>query len=362
MAFHLPCYESRNGKTARSFPAKYEGKCQVCGFAIRVGDAMTWTRRGPNATRTVNQADISSSTEIETMPESIARTPSNSLINLDALAEEMFTRLDGRITAAIEENAPQKIQVVLTEVVQADGTTIDVGMQHKKFATLLRACSRRVNVWLAGPSGSGKTTAAMAVAKSLNLPFYFLGAMEDPFAILGYMDASGKLVRTPAREAYENGGVLLLDECDSYSPSATVALNAMLGNGMCAFPDGVIKRHPDCIIVAGANTWGHGATHEYVGRNKLDTAFLKRFAQIAWGYDSDLELATAPNLAWTKRVQAVRAAVVAKGLRVMVTPRESYIGAELLAAGIPQAEVEEMTIKSGMTEDQWSAVCALAAA
>jgi hypothetical protein len=89
---------------------------------------------------------------------------------------------------------------------------------------------------------------------------------------------------------------------------------------------------------------------------KLDQAFLKRFVCLAWDYDNELELATAPNPTWTKRVQAVRAQVKAKGLRVLVTPRESYFGARLLAAGLDQDTVEAMTLRSGMTEEQWSQV------
>jgi len=69
-----------------------------------------------------------------------------------------------------------------------------------------------------------------------------------------------------------------------------------------------------------------------------------------------LELATAPNPTWTKRVQAIRKKVKDKGLRVLVTPRESYLGAQLLAAGIPQDIVEQMTIKSGMTDEQWTQI------
>jgi len=109
-------------------------------------------------------------------------------------------------------------------------------------------------------------------------------------------------------------------------------------------------------LIAAANTWGHGATHEYVGRLKMDAAFLKRFAFLSWEYDEQLELDTAPNKKWTMRVQEIRKKVVAKGMRVLVTPRESYIGAQLLAAGIPQSMVESMTIKSGMTDSQWSEI------
>jgi hypothetical protein len=178
----------------------------------------------------------------------------------------------------------------------------------------------------------------------------------DPYALIGYNDANGKYVSTSFRKAWETGGIFLWDEVDSSDPNALLTFNAALANGTAPFPDGCIEKHKDCILVAAANTWGHGATQEYVGRLKMDAAFLKRFAFLEWDYDDALEMNTAPNPAWTKRVQQIRKRVKDKGLRIMITPRESYIGAQLLAAGIPQHEVELMTLKSGCSADQWAQI------
>jgi cobaltochelatase CobS len=72
-------------------------------------------------------------------------------------------------------------------------------------------------------------------------------------------------------------------------PGALLAFNAALANGVAAFPDGSIKRHPETVIIAAANTWGFGGDANYIGRAKLDAAFLDRFVTLAWGYDEDLE-------------------------------------------------------------------------
>lgn len=239
---------------------------------------------------------------------------------------------------------------------QKSGEVRDMGLQHKQFPILLKSAIARVNVWMAGPSASGKTTAAVNVAKALKLPFHYTGAVGDPYALLGFKSVNNELVRTAFREAWEHGGIFLWDEVDASDPNALLAFNAALANGNAPFPDGCIDKHKDCILIAAANTWGFGATTEYVGRLKMDAAFLKRFAFLAWDYDDQLELSTAPNKEWTMRVQAIRKKVQAKGLRVLVTPRESYIGAQLLEAGIPQNIVEEMTIRSGMTPEQWAQI------
>lgn len=250
----------------------------------------------------------------------------------------------------------KKQQAIQVEIKAPSGEIKSVGTQHKQFPVLLKAVMARVNVWLAGPSGSGKTTAAQNVAAALELPYRYTGAVGDPYALIGYNDANGKYVRTPFREAYEHGGLFLWDEIDASDPNALLAFNAALANSNCPFPDAIINKHKDCVMVAAANTWGHGASHEYVGRLKMDAAFLKRFAFIAWNYDDAMEMSTAPNPEWTKRVQAVRQKIKEKGLRVLCTPRESYLGAQLLAVGLDWDTVEEMTIKSGMSEDQWKQI------
>jgi hypothetical protein len=277
-----------------------------------------------------------------TVPDRVAKLEHAFHVDIDALVAEAVKRTQQPMKLEVFR-APETAPIVLEA-------------QHKSFATLLTAAQARVNCWLAGPSGSGKTTAAQSVAKALDLPYYYTGAVHDPYSLMGYMNATGSYVGTLWRKAYEQGGVFLWDEVDGSSPNALVAFNAALANGHAAFPDAMVERHPDCVVIAAANTWGHGATREYVGRNKIDGATLKRFAFIDWPYDETLELETAPNRTWTKRVQAVRAKVEAKGLRVLVTPRESYIGAKLLAAGLDQDTVENMTIRSGMTDDQWAQV------
>jgi cobaltochelatase CobS len=249
------------------------------------------------------------------------------------------------------------------EVKVAEQPTVDVGVQHSHFEILLKACSartpegNRLNVWLRGPAGSGKTTAAKMVAKALAMTFTFNGAISTPFELTGFIDANGRCVRTPFRDAWERGGVYLFDEVDSSNPNAVTAFNAALANGVYAFPDGMVERHPDCVVIAGANTSGNGATHEYVGRMKQDGAFLDRFVEIEWPIDERLEAALVPNAAWVERVQGVRQRVKDRGIKGhMVTPRASVFGSALLAAGLDMKTVERMTLKKGLADDAWNEI------
>lgn len=270
-------------------------------------------------------------------------------------------RVRAIVDTAIADAVSRLVNRVSVQV--ADLPEVDCGVQHRMFPVLLRACSarmadgHRLNVWLRGPAGSGKTTAGKMVAKALSLRFVTNGAISQPFELLGFMGVQGTLVRTPFREAWEHGGVYLFDEVDSSNPNAVLAFNAALANGVCAFPDGMVERHPDCVVLAGANTSGNGATSDYVGRMKQDAAFLNRFVEIDWPVDEALESAIVPHTDWVRRVQGVRARVEQRGLKGhMVTPRASVYGAALLAAGIDWNTVEQMTLRKGLSDDAWTQI------
>lgn len=171
------------------------------------------------------------------------------------------------------------------------------GTQHKAFRTLVMLTDALGhddrNIWLAGPAGSGKTTAARKLAEALGHSvengFEFNGAIDTEYKLSGFVDAKGRVVSTAFRKIWENGGVYLFDECDASMPGALLAFNAALANGYAAFPDQMIKRNENAVIIAAANTWGFGGDADYIGRAKLDAAFLDRFVTLSWGYDEELE-------------------------------------------------------------------------
>ena len=244
--------------------------------------------------------------------------------------------------------------VHIARQVQDETQIIDLGVQHVSFPILVQTLQARFPVWMPGPAGSGKTTAAKHAAKALDVAFHHTGAVDNVYQLLGFIDAGGTYHRTTFREAYENGGVFLWDEVDASNPAALVAFNAALENGECVFPDKVVPKHADCYFIAAANTYGTGATHEYVGRTKIDAATVDRFIMLDWQYDEILERAIAGDNEWTSYVQKIRAACKAAGVKHLVTPRASLRGNALLAAGISRDSVINMTVRKGLSEDQWN--------
>jgi len=272
--------------------------------------------------------------------------------DLDTLASD-HRSLHARVMAIIESR-PTVVTLQRQEL-----PPMELGVQHKHFPELLMMCNsrqrngQRLNVWLYGPAGTGKTTAAHKVADAMGLDFYSLPAMESGFQILGYNDSHGKYVTTPFRQCWEFGGVLIMDESDSYSPSAALAANGALANGVASFADKMVPRHPNCIIIAGANTTGLGGTLEYSGRMKLDAAFLDRWCFLDWPIDEALEDSLCANKDWLAVVRHVRRNVIAKQMKgVMITPRATIYGESLIAAGLSVDRVKKSVLYKGMSDAQ----------
>ena len=292
-----------------------------------------------------------------------------------ALREIMGDTLDEkRVTEIVRSVVKQEtgLQPVRVEVVTPTGKSVELGIQHRQFSKLLTKLMAGRNVYLAGPAGTGKTTAgefaaqALAVHLGCDMPFYFNGAIDSEHKLLGFVDAQGRIVSRPFRKAFTEGGLYLFDEVDASLAGALLAFNAALSNGWCDFPDGCFKKHPNFRCMAAANTWGFGATHDYVGRAKLDEAFRDRFVMLKWDTDETLERHIAlPHIEdqdlggrWISRVQQCRAAAARAGVRCVISPRASINGCALLHAGEEWSEVEESCIRKGMADESWAQISA----
>jgi cobaltochelatase CobS len=260
----------------------------------------------------------------------------------------------------LEEAAARRL---IIEVRQPNAAPVihDEGVYHHKFPLLLRLATHlsgsRRNIWLAGPAGSGKTTAAHQVADKLGLPFDSHGAIRTPFQVTGHYDIHGTYRSSQFRRIFENGGVILLDETDASDPNAMMELNQALSNSKMSFPDATIDRHPDCIVIASANTWGFGGDANYVARYKADAASLDRFATISWDYDPDFERSLASNDEWCRIVQTVRLAAEQQEAKIVISPRATLNGCELINSGaFTSEEIVEVVFGRYRQIDDWDTI------
>ena len=206
---------------------------------------------------------------------------------------------------------------------------------------------------LVGPAGGGKTTTGEKVAEILDLKFYpmSVGPQTTKSDLLGFIDAAGNYHTTPLREAFEHGGLLLLDEVDAANAGVLTIINALLANGYCSFPDGVKQRSENFRCICACNTYGRGADRQYVGRNQLDAATLDRFAVVDFDYDNELERMIAGNDVWVAKVQRYRERAFKLQMRVVISPRASIFGAKLIASGMDENLVEELVVWKGVSAE-----------
>lgn len=247
-------------------------------------------------------------------------------------------------------------RLVIEQPNEVDTKTIE-GLTHKQLPMLLKAASvrdqwgNRKNILLKGPMGGGKSTACKQVADALDLSFGYIGQTNMPHIVVGSQHPIDKTYRhTAFTEAFINGGVIVLEEMDAWNPNASLVLNPPLANGWLTLEDGSKhQRHPDCVVIACANTWGTGATAEYVGRNKLDDAFLDRFAfKMMWQYDDTLERAAARNDEVVDAVQRARFNAEHYGVKVAISPRASIDIADMVRHGFGIREAMQMSFLASL--------------
>lgn len=276
------------------------------------------------------------------------------LFNLKAKLEK---KIDDSVEGELKELREQVKKNQKLEVKVGDKVNVVEGLRHKQLEQLINYSLLRLSPLLVGMAGTGKTHAGEQVATALGLPFFSIsvGAQTTKTDIMGYMDANGKYIRTHFREAYENGGVFLMDEIDAGNANVLITINAALSNGLAAFPDAMIKKHDDFVFIASANTFGNGANRQYVGRNQLDAATLDRFAIIEWFIDDDLEKSLSHGLngnAWYMAVKAARDYVAEKNIRALISPRATQKGSKLLDIGQDLGEVIDATMLGSVPDDK----------
>jgi cobaltochelatase CobS len=275
---------------------------------------------------------------------------------------EIVAKLAVLVRAEIEAQLPgllpEPVQVLLPEAPRP----IDIeGAAHHILPDLLLALRAHCHVLLVGPAGTGKSMLAKQAAEGLGLGFHALslGPTTPMSKVFGYYDAHGNYHGTPFRRAFEEGGVMLLDELDNGHPGLLGELNQALALRVCAFADKMVTAHPDFHLIATANTFGTGGDQRYVGRQSLDAATLDRFTMIEVPIDPKLERrlahAHAPSKSnevkrLLKEVQRLRGIAERKHLPLVFSPRASIDGAKLLEAGATYQQALEWRVLRGLSD------------
>lgn len=156
---------------------------------------------------------------------------------------------------------------------------------------LLLAFHFRHNILIVGPTGIGKTMSILTLAGRLRLPLTRIPCDGDVgrTELLGYLGLPDP--KNPDDDGYkypslvtgiQRPGVVLLDEWDALRPEASISLQPLLEDhdpGVLLIErDEYVRKHPDCIICATANTRGLGdETGLFAGTQPQNFAQLNRF-------------------------------------------------------------------------------------
>lgn len=207
------------------------------------------------------------------------------------------------------------------------------GVLPPEFERMLQLASQRRPILLVGPAGCGKTYLGEKVAEALGTTFSDQSCSEGMSETVfnGLLLPTGKAGAfehhaSPFMERYEKGGVMLLDEMDAGDPNLFTYINKAIANDSYTvvqrFTKPVVKKHPDFVLIAAANTFGNGADEMYVGRNQLDAATIDRFkvGMIVMDYSREVEqsLASQELCDWAWRI---RDAIRANRLRRIMSTR-----------------------------------------
>ena len=313
------------------FPSKVQTVCLRCSGIVEQGSMVTWSRiKGQAGVYHINCNNKGESI----MPENVTEQEKLAALRV-LLGSAQAAPINREEIEQIVQETIASHGVTRLEVIQPDKPVITIEQAHKLLPVIVTWASRGRHLYLYGPAGSGKSTLAHQAATALGRSYGYIALCpQTPESkLLGFVDAHGQYVKTVFRTIYENGGIFCIDEADNASPALLTMLNGLLENGHGAFPDAIVPRHKDFVLVATGNTCGNGATIGHGSRQAFDVAFAKRFAFLEIAYDEQLERSIAlsinpnagPLVDW---LLAVRAWAMDTKSTLIISPRETYRLAE----------------------------------
>lgn len=357
--------------------------CLTDGVEVCLGDDVVVTHRedgspSPAPTPTPPQEVP---TPVPTEPIGEASSDGNVLWNIirNSAIPDLRSSIDSHVADLRSEfaSAPRPIHITTPS-----SEPMDLGVQHELLPLLIRMSMIRNNsgfrehLLLVGPAGTGKTYMASVIhdallsipvddggfADGVNQSAFIFSCNEEtmPSDLIGPMvpnisDGSENHRRSGLVDAYENGGLAVLDEFDALPSGAAIVLNSMLANERVTLPDNsVVERHPDFMCVAIGNTFGTGGDDLYTSRGVLDAATLDRFTgrNFTIDYSPSIEAALCPDRTLRETIQGYRSAMQREGVRRIISMRALATAYQQTVAGFSHDEVVALLFMPWSEDDR----------
>lgn len=191
------------------------------------------------------------------------------------------TKLLSKTLSVEEQKVKQALEEALAKAEKERKLMQELGIKFSSSDTPTRI-KRTIeagikNIWLCGPAGSGKSMMTRQVAAELGLPYLCIscGIGTSSTEFVGYKYPTRE--STKFAEYYSKPSIILLDEFTALDPAVAQICNAALANDEIETTTGTVYRDPNCIIIATSNTFGGGASRQYVANNQLDASTIDRF-------------------------------------------------------------------------------------
>ena len=332
---------------------------------IDISDTGTW--RGTARTATTSDT---SQTATNKEDSTVATGTLEQIIGdmIDARIKTSDAPLNEEAVRTIVQDALANRPADKLEIKFPDGVTTKLDKHtHPQFVNVLKVVTmaRQSTKWpyLVGPAGTGKSTMGEHLAEALDVPFVAFpanpGAMMHD--IIGFVSPTTHEYQEPEYVTLmRNGGLLLLDELDKLHPGIAAGMNGLLAQMKVTLPTGEsFPLHDKFFVVAGANTYGTGATAEYVGSTQLDAATLDRFARITVDYDREYEkmratavLGADNGAKWVRQIEQMRENRDQHKIQAIISTRSVIGVATMVAGGIKADNALDWCLLAGLNPDQ----------
>lgn len=207
-----------------------------------------------------------------------------------------------------------------------------------------------------GPAGNGKSLGARTTLEAMGFKVYSMDCTDSTTAemLVGGLypttDSNGMTMEFReglfAKAFQDPKGAILLDEFDALDPRIGMVLQSALHRAVqgkkrilsCPdHPKGILEAIGDCPVVVTMNTWGSGATREYVGRNAIDAASMDRFdTVIDTNYADETSILISAGYSYETATKVVNLAmklrcnIDSKNLRIVLSTRRLLNVAETM--------------------------------
>lgn len=256
--------------------------------------------------------------------------------------------------------------VKITATPRGTDITDLIKINDKHFATKLIQCilSERQYPFLHGSPGAGKTHLVKSLAEDMGLPFLLVSCASDMLKseLLGSRSpVSGAYFESKFRSLWQNGGLVLFDECGLAPGSFLNVLNAAMEQRLIDFPDGAqVKMHENFFMCFADNSTLYGNDPMFPERGDVGGAFRDRLTYVEFAYDLDIELAVLTAkfdgnavLAsdWHQTVLRLRHGLKSLEIPVFASPRFAYKAATWMKRRVEMRDIVKMELLRGVSED-----------